>query len=63
MEINNLTDCFAFDSLPCGKRASNLIGSSSIPRKVMTADGPTVFSSAKGTPSSAYNISALDKLF
>ena len=63
METQNLTDSFAFNSLSFGRRASNLTGSSSIPRKVMTVDGPTVFSSSKGTPSSEHYTLALDKLF
>ena len=44
MEIQNLTKSFAFNSLSFAKPASNLIESSSIPRRVMTiSEGPTAF--------------------
>ena len=50
---NLLTADLAFTNFGTGKRASNLTESNSIPKKVMTVDGPRVFSSANCTPSSA----------
>ena len=50
---NLLTADLALTNFGIGKRNSNLTGSNSIPKKVMTVEGPRVFSTANGTPSSA----------
>ena len=50
---NLLTADLALTNFGTGKRASNLTESNSIPKKVMTVEGPRVFSSANGAPSSA----------
>ena len=50
---NLLTADLALTNFGIGKRNSNLTESNSIPKKVMTVEGPRVFSTANGTPSSA----------
>ena len=48
-----MTADLAWTNFGTGKRASNLTESNLNPKKVMTVEGPRVFSSANGTPSSA----------
>ena len=50
---NLMTAGLALTNFGTGKRASNLTESDSKPKKVMTVEGPRVFSSANDTPSSA----------